>query len=152
MPHGCTSQNVEVHKAGFLSGIAPSLLLKYIISISLQQVASLVGELAVIQRRHPALTSRSDMVYRAVFHIQYWLSAYPTNRPTTVYQLSLNELELFSISNIVLLEHVLDSLLVFVLAFEATVALLLALQMLDVIVRLLYLHRLGVGPRAHRDY
>ena len=40
--------DVEVHKAGFLSGIAPSLLLKYIISISLQQVASLVSELAII--------------------------------------------------------------------------------------------------------
>ena len=40
----------------------------------------------------------------------------------------------------------------FVLAFEATVTLLLAFQMLDVIVRLLYLHRLGIGSRAHRDY
>ena len=111
-----------------------------------------MGELAIIYRRHSALTSRSDMVYRAVFHIQYWLPAYPTDRPTTIYQLSLNELELFGISNIVLLEHVLDSLLVFVLAFEATVTLLLAFQMLDVIVRLLYLHRLGIGSRAHRDY
>lgn len=40
--------DVEVHKAGFLSGIAPSLHLKYIISISLPQVANLVGELAII--------------------------------------------------------------------------------------------------------
>ena len=111
-----------------------------------------MGELAIIFRRHPALTSRFNVVYRAVFHIQYWSPAYPTNRPTTIYQLSLNELELFSISNVILLEYVLDSLLVFVLAFEATVTFLLAFQMLNVTVRLLYLHRLGVGSRAHRDY
>jgi hypothetical protein len=40
--------DVEVHRAGFLSGIAPSLLLQYIISVSLLQVASLVSELAII--------------------------------------------------------------------------------------------------------
>lgn len=43
-----TFSNVEVHKVGFLSGIVPSLLLQYIISISLLQVANLVGELTVI--------------------------------------------------------------------------------------------------------
>lgn len=48
VPHGRTFADVEVHKVGFLSGIVPSLLLQYIISISLQQVASLVGELAII--------------------------------------------------------------------------------------------------------
>lgn len=40
--------DVEVHRAGFLSEIAPSLLPQYIISISLLQVASFVSELAVI--------------------------------------------------------------------------------------------------------
>lgn len=48
VPHGCTFTDVEVHKAGLLSGIVPSLHLKYIISISLPQVAGLVGELAII--------------------------------------------------------------------------------------------------------
>lgn len=46
--HGRTFTDVEVHKVGFLSGIAPSLLLQYTISISLQQVARLVSELAIV--------------------------------------------------------------------------------------------------------
>lgn len=64
------------------------------ISITLLQITLTMCELAVLYGCSSALCPRFDVVNRTIFHVSDGLPANPADRPTTIDELPLNELDL----------------------------------------------------------